>query len=202
MRLEHQIEIEWQDEQALEGSDLRVTGWKVTYGDRFADFLTYEEMLGLVASLTMADNPGRRCLAWLRTREQIAAEELRWKVRRREEDTEILAANPITAGLGRLNAFVAKHRITEAEIVCLNSSRGGAGAQLHMAALARIWPWRVFETVPSSEDYAGRVHVCPFIEDGVSIACVVEPDEQERYAAMLVPAAPRPSAPAESEVLL
>ena len=30
-------------------------GWKVTYGDKYADWLCYDEMLGLVSALTMPE---------------------------------------------------------------------------------------------------------------------------------------------------
>ena len=43
-------------------------GWTVTYGDKYADQLAYEEMLGVVAALTMPDN--KPCLHWLKTEEQ------------------------------------------------------------------------------------------------------------------------------------
>ena len=42
-------------------------GWKVTQGDKYADGLTFEEMIGLVCSLTI---PGERpCLHWMATKE-------------------------------------------------------------------------------------------------------------------------------------
>lgn len=44
------------------------SGWKVTYGDRYAYGLCYEEMLGLIAAITMPET--RRCLSWLKTEEQ------------------------------------------------------------------------------------------------------------------------------------
>ena len=42
--------------------------WTVTYGDKYADGLGYEEMLGVVAAITMPEN--RPCLQWLKTEEQ------------------------------------------------------------------------------------------------------------------------------------
>lgn len=41
----------------------------VRYNNKIADFLTYEEMLGLVTQLTIPKD--RRCMDWLKTREQI-----------------------------------------------------------------------------------------------------------------------------------
>ena len=43
-------------------------GWKVTYGDKYADSLTYDEMLGVVASITMPEK--RPCLQWLKTEDE------------------------------------------------------------------------------------------------------------------------------------
>jgi len=42
-------------------------GWKVTLGGKYAHHLCYEEMLGLVASLTMPDP--KPCLQWMKTKE-------------------------------------------------------------------------------------------------------------------------------------
>lgn len=42
--------------------------WKVSYGDKYADGLTYEEMLGMVAALTMPEP--RPTLHWLKTEEE------------------------------------------------------------------------------------------------------------------------------------
>lgn len=47
-------------------------GWKVQQGERYADALSYDEMLGLVASLTMPEK--RPCLQWMRTQ----AEHITW----------------------------------------------------------------------------------------------------------------------------
>lgn len=44
-------------------------GWTVTQGDKYADHLAYEEMLGLVAAMTMPAEK-RPCLQWLRTKEE------------------------------------------------------------------------------------------------------------------------------------
>jgi len=45
--------------------------WKVTFDDKCADSLGYDEMLGLVASITMPQE--RPCLQWLKTKEQHQA---------------------------------------------------------------------------------------------------------------------------------
>ena len=39
------------------------TGWNVYFENKVAEHLSYEEMLGLVASITMPTN--KRCLNWL-----------------------------------------------------------------------------------------------------------------------------------------
>ena len=44
------------------------SGFTVTNGDEYTDHLTWDEMLGLVAQVTMPDT--RRCLQWLKTQEQ------------------------------------------------------------------------------------------------------------------------------------
>ncbi|MCA9367992.1 hypothetical protein KC887_07085 [Candidatus Kaiserbacteria bacterium] len=56
------------------------TDYKVTDSDKFADRLTFDEMLGLVASLTMPES--RRCIQWMRTLDE-------WK--RREDALQELA---------------------------------------------------------------------------------------------------------------
>jgi len=43
-------------------------GWKVTTGEKYADGLGYDEMLGLVAAITMPQE--RPTLHWLKTKEQ------------------------------------------------------------------------------------------------------------------------------------
>lgn len=48
-------------------------GWIVTCEDKYADHLTYDEMLGTFAQLTMPDN--KRCLSWMKTKEQHEAME-------------------------------------------------------------------------------------------------------------------------------
>lgn len=52
-------------------------GWKVTYGKKYADGLGYDEMLGLVASITVPEQ--RPCLHWLRTKEEHEAMNQRFK---------------------------------------------------------------------------------------------------------------------------
>lgn len=44
------------------------TFWNVTFQDKLADRLSYDEMLGLVAAITMPTD--RLCLQWLKTEEQ------------------------------------------------------------------------------------------------------------------------------------
>lgn len=44
------------------------SGWKVTYGDKYADGLGYDEMLGLVTAITLPEK--RPILQWLKTAEQ------------------------------------------------------------------------------------------------------------------------------------
>lgn len=46
-------------------------GWQVTQGDKYADGLGYDEMLGLVAALTMPEN--RPTLSWMKTSEEHKA---------------------------------------------------------------------------------------------------------------------------------
>lgn len=48
-------------------------GWRVTQGDRFAGPLTYEEMLGLVACLTMPNPVPLK--HWMMTAEETEATE-------------------------------------------------------------------------------------------------------------------------------
>jgi hypothetical protein len=65
------IVIEW-IQQETEGE---FSGWKVTHGDKYADGLGYEEMLGVVAAITMPEN--RPPLNWLKTKD----EHLEWRNR-------------------------------------------------------------------------------------------------------------------------
>jgi hypothetical protein len=43
-------------------------GWLIRQGDKYADGLCYDEMLGLLAAMTMPNE--RQALSWLRTKEQ------------------------------------------------------------------------------------------------------------------------------------
>jgi hypothetical protein len=43
-------------------------GWDVIVGDAYTGQLTYEEVLGVVASLVI--QPSRRCLSWLKTKKE------------------------------------------------------------------------------------------------------------------------------------
>ena len=54
-----------------EDIDGKWKGWCVTYGDKYADGLGYDEMLGLVAAITMPEP--RPTLQWLKTKEQHVA---------------------------------------------------------------------------------------------------------------------------------
>lgn len=59
------IIIEFNEKQSTEEFP---SGWKVTKGDCYADGLCYEEMIGLVISLSMPDK--RPCLHWMKTEEE------------------------------------------------------------------------------------------------------------------------------------
>ena len=48
-------------------------GFKVQQGNKWADALCYDEMMGLVSSLTMPER--RPCLQWMLTKEQHEARE-------------------------------------------------------------------------------------------------------------------------------
>lgn len=45
--------------------------WTVTCGDKYANKLTYDEMLGTFAQLTIPEN--KHCLNWMKTKEQHEA---------------------------------------------------------------------------------------------------------------------------------
>lgn len=45
-----------------------IYGWKVTQGDKYADHLSFDEMLGTIAALTMPTL--RPCEFWMRTKEE------------------------------------------------------------------------------------------------------------------------------------
>jgi hypothetical protein len=59
------IEIELIESQPTERP---WSGWRVTHGDKYADGLGYDEMLGLVAAITMPEK--RPALQWLKTAEE------------------------------------------------------------------------------------------------------------------------------------
>lgn len=63
------------------------SGWKVTKGEEYADGLAYEEMLGVIAALTMPT--GRPCLQWMRTKEQHEAQRQLWQSKWGESSTTI-----------------------------------------------------------------------------------------------------------------
>ena len=58
--------------------EMEQDGWNVIVGDKYTGKLTFEEMIGIVAQLTVPDN--RKALQWLRTREQWDDDE-RWRRR-------------------------------------------------------------------------------------------------------------------------
>jgi len=63
------------------------SGWKVTYGDKYADGLGYDEMLGLVAAITLPEK--RPTLQWLKTAEQH--QQWRDSLAKKLEDIEIVS---------------------------------------------------------------------------------------------------------------
>lgn len=75
------IEIEFSNDRE------KVSGFTVTTGDKSADHLSFEEMLGLVAAITIPDT--RRCLQWLQTQQQREAREARFQksANRQADDT-------------------------------------------------------------------------------------------------------------------
>lgn len=54
--------------ELIKTSDMSWGGWKVTYGEKYADRLCWEEMLGLVSAITMPDE--RMVLNWLKTEDE------------------------------------------------------------------------------------------------------------------------------------
>ena len=56
--------------ELIEGASIETNynGWKVTYNDKYADNLGFDEMLGLVAAITLPKE--RPTLQWLQTAEQ------------------------------------------------------------------------------------------------------------------------------------
>lgn len=56
----------------------------VHYGDRYAEELTFDEMLGMVATLTMPEKPRQR--EWLKTAEEWQKLQ-EWREQRRTEAT-------------------------------------------------------------------------------------------------------------------
>lgn len=61
-------------------------GWTVTYGEKYADGLGYDEMLGLVAAITMPDD--RPTLHWLKTAEEHKA--WRDRLKSSSQDVELI----------------------------------------------------------------------------------------------------------------
>lgn len=58
--------------------------FNVHLGDKYADEMTWHEMLGLVAALTVSEKPAE--LRWMRTKEQQEALRLSWT--NKDVDTE------------------------------------------------------------------------------------------------------------------
>lgn len=56
-------------------------GFIVRQGDKYADWLCYDEMFGVVVSLIMKDDPSiiSRYLGWMMTEEQHEKREHKWK---------------------------------------------------------------------------------------------------------------------------
>jgi len=52
-------------------SETKWSGWTVTCGDKYADGLTYDEMLGLIAVMTAPE--GKPLLKWMKTEEEHKA---------------------------------------------------------------------------------------------------------------------------------
>jgi hypothetical protein len=59
-------------EQFHEGNKI-CSGWKVIEGNKNSGILSYEEMLGVVISLSLPNN--RPCIHWMKTEEQHIAEQ-------------------------------------------------------------------------------------------------------------------------------
>lgn len=59
-----------------EHTDDECKGWKVSQGDKYAYGLGFDEMLGLVAILTMPTEPPHK--QWMKTKEQHKAEHERF----------------------------------------------------------------------------------------------------------------------------
>jgi hypothetical protein len=52
-------------------------GWKVSQGEKYADGLGFDEMLGLVSALTLPEE--RPTLQWMKTKEQHEARRSSWE---------------------------------------------------------------------------------------------------------------------------
>ncbi len=63
-------------------------GFAVREGDKYNEGLTFDEMLGLLASLTIPDD--RACLRWMQTKEQWDAREEWFRQRKIERQTATL----------------------------------------------------------------------------------------------------------------
>lgn len=83
--------------ELIEGSstETQFTGWKVTYGEKYAYGLGYDEMLGLVAAITLPEN--RPTLNWLKTKEQHDAWRSRINKMTNSDVSTEMAQNPMLA---------------------------------------------------------------------------------------------------------
>ena len=75
------VQIEFIKES--QSTEIQWSGWKVTYGKKYADGLGYDEMLGLVAAITMPEK--RPTLHWLKT----AKEHQQWRDNLTKESNDI-----------------------------------------------------------------------------------------------------------------
>ena len=75
-----------------ESTETKWSGWKVTLGDKYADGLGYDEMLGLVAAITMPEK--RPALHWLKTEAEWEA----WRERINNSKVDI-EFDPIISNL-------------------------------------------------------------------------------------------------------
>jgi len=69
--MESQITIEPHIGKNPDGTDYKTGCFDVSFEGKKAVGVTYDEMLGLISSITMPEN--RPCLNWLKTPEQIKA---------------------------------------------------------------------------------------------------------------------------------
>lgn len=75
-----------------ESTAIKWSGWKVTLGDKYADGLGYDEMLGLVAAITIPVE--RPAMQWLKTEAEWEA----WRERINNSKVDI-EFDPIISNL-------------------------------------------------------------------------------------------------------